>query len=215
MRCNNRIFKRTVRLKNIMLFYYIPDRVFSSLQKCIRRIGTRVQLLILYWFSKMLYFRGLERINRGVLAVKINVILILCWCSSPSDISVPAPWRFLKNSSKDFPYLLYDSQFSKVYNSYWRQKLPTVYYYLYLANLRDSFQVIDLINLECVCVKMIIDGKMFVGIHINNKELKYTERLFVRVNHKNELYFSIISFQNETNRDYVTEMLIVVFKRQS
>ena len=43
----------------------------------------------------------------------------------------------------------------------------------------------------------------------------YTERLFVRVNHKNELYFSIISFHNKTNRVYVSENNIVVFKRQS
>ena len=43
---------------------------------------------------------------------------------------------------------------------------------------------------------MAMDGNIFVGIPINNKELEYTERLFVRVNHKNELYFSIISFKN-------------------
>ena len=39
---------------------------------------------------------------------------------------------------------------------------------------------------------MIIDGKMFVGIPINN-ELEYTERLLARVNHKNELYINIYS----------------------
>ena len=49
----------------------------------------------------MLNFQGLWRIKRGVLAVKINVILILCWCSSPADISVSAPWRILKSSSED------------------------------------------------------------------------------------------------------------------
>ena len=38
--------------------------------------------------------------------------------------------------------------------------------------------------------------------------IKYTERLFVRVNHKNELYFSMISFQNEENRVYVSEINI-------
>ena len=35
---------------------------------------------------------------------------------------------------------------------------------------------------------------MFVGIPINNRELEYTERHFVRVNHKNKLYFSMTSF---------------------
>ena len=39
------------------------------------------------------------------------------------------------------------------------------------------------------------------------------EEIFVRVNHKNELYFSIISFQNGANRVYVSEINIVVFKR--
>ena len=45
----------------------------------------------------------------------------------------------------------------------------------------------------------------------------YTERLFVRVNYTNELYSSIISFQNETNRDYyiISEINIVVCKPQS
>ena len=52
---------------------------------------------------------------------------------------------------------------------------------------------------------MIIDGKMFVGIPINN-ELEYTERLFVRLNHKNELYFNTTSFQNEENRVHVLEI---------
>ena len=67
----------------------------------------------------------------------------------------------------------------------WRQKLQTVYYYLYLPSLGDSFQVISIINIECVCVKMVIYGEMFVGIaNNNNKELGYTERLFVRENHK-------------------------------
>ena len=36
----------------------------------------------------------------------------------------------------------------------------------------------------------------------------YTEWLLVRLNHKNELYFSMISFQNEANRVYVSEMLV-------
>ena len=43
--------------------------------------------------------------------------------------------------------------------------------------------------------------------------LTHTERLFVRVNHKNELYFSIISFKNEENRVYTSEINIVFFKR--
>ena len=42
--------------------------------------------------------------------------------------------------------------------------------------------------------------------------IKYAERLFVRVNHKNELYFSMISFQNEANGVYVSEINKVVFK---
>ena len=41
-----------------------------------------------------------------------------------------------------------------------------------------------------------------------------TEIVFVRVNHKNELYFSMISFQNEANRVYLPEINIVIFKRQ-
>ena len=41
---------------------------------------------------------------------------------------------------------------------------------------------------------------------------KCTERLFVRVNHRNKLYFSIISFQNEANRIYVSDIYTVVFK---
>ena len=41
----------------------------------------------------------------------------------------------------------------------------------------------------------------FVGI--NNNELEYTERLFVRVNHKNELYFSIYRFKiRQTGFEY-------------
>ena len=40
-----------------------------------------------------------------------------------------------------------------------------------------------------------------------------TVRLFVRVNHINELYFSMISFQNKANRVYVSEINLVVFKR--
>ena len=44
--------------------------------------------------------------------------------------------------------------------------------FLLKCNLRDSFQVINVINLQCVCVKMIIDEKMFVEIPINNKELE-------------------------------------------
>ena len=43
----------------------------------------------------------------------------------------------------------------------------------------------------------------------------HTERLFVRINHKNELYFSIISFHDEANRVYLSEINIVLFKRQS
>ena len=43
----------------------------------------------------------------------------------------------------------------------------------------------------------------------------YIERLFVKVNHKNELYFGIISFQNKANRVYVSDINIVVFKQQS
>ena len=42
-----------------------------------------------------------------------------------------------------------------------------------------------------------------------------TERLFVRINRKCELYFSIISFQSEASRVYVSEINIVVFKGQS
>ena len=42
-----------------------------------------------------------------------------------------------------------------------------------------------------------------------------TQRLFVRVNHKNELYFSMISFQNEGNGVNVSEINIVVFKQRS
>ena len=41
--------------RTIILFYM---KIYDS----------RVELLILYWFSKMLHFRGLERIKRGVLA---------------------------------------------------------------------------------------------------------------------------------------------------
>ena len=41
-----------------------------------------------------------------------------------------------------------------------------------------------------------------------------TERRFVRVNHKNELYFSIISFQNKANRVYVPDINIVILKLQ-
>ena len=43
----------------------------------------------------------------------------------------------------------------------------------------------------------------------------WIERLFVRVNHKNELYFSIISFQNEVNKVYVSGVNIVVFQQES
>ena len=43
----------------------------------------------------------------------------------------------------------------------------------------------------------------------------YTKRLFVRVNHENELYFSKISFQTEANGIYVSEINIVLFKRRS
>ena len=39
-----------------------------------------------------------------------------------------------------------------------------------------------------------------------NIDYLYTERLFVGVNHKNELYFSIISFQNKANRVYVSDI---------
>ena len=41
------------------------------------------------------------------------------------------------------------------------------------------------------------------------------KEFFVRINHKSELRFSIIFFQNEANRIYVSEINIVVFKRQS
>ena len=34
----------------------------------------------------------------------------------------------------------------------------------------------------------------------------YTEILFIRVYHKNGLYFSIISFKNEADRVYVSEI---------
>ena len=34
------------------------------------------------------------------------------------------------------------------------------------------------------------------------KKYKYTKRLFVSVNHKNELYFSMISFQKHTKYNY-------------
>ena len=37
------------------------------------------------------------------------------------------------------------------------------------------------------------------------------KELFVRVNHKSELYFSIMSFQNEAIRVYVSEINISVF----
>ena len=40
----------------------------------------------------------------------------------------------------------------------------------------------------------------------------YIKRIFVGVNHKNELYFSMISFQNEAHKVYVSEINIVVFK---
>ena len=53
-----------------------------------------------------------------------------------------------------------------------------------------------------------------IEIHLAIEKL-CTERLFFRVNHKNELYFSIISFQNEKNRDYVSEINIVALKQQS
>ena len=43
----------------------------------------------------------------------------------------------------------------------------------------------------------------------------YSERLFVKVNHKNELYFSMILFKNKVNRVYVSEINIVVFKRRN
>ena len=42
-----------------------------------------------------------------------------------------------------------------------------------------------------------------------------TERLFARVNHKNELYSNMISFQNEANRIYVSDINIVIFKQLS
>ena len=47
-----------------------------------------------YWFSNMFNFRGLGKIKTGVLAFEINIILILCWCSSPAS-----------------PHLLYDFPF--------------------------------------------------------------------------------------------------------
>ena len=41
---------------------------------------------------------------------------------------------------------------------------------------------------------------------------RITERLFVRINRKGESYFSIISFQNEANKVYVSDINMVVFK---
>ena len=38
----------------------------------------------------------------------------------------------------------------------------------------------------------------------------YTEKVFIRVNYKNELYFSIISFRNEANRFCVSDIDIAV-----
>ena len=45
-------------------------------------------------------------------------------------------------------------------------------------------------------------------------EIKFIEFL-IHFFHKNELYFGIISFQNEANRVYVSDIDIVVFKLQS
>ena len=39
---------------------------------------------------------------------------------------------------------------------------------------------------------------------------RHAERLFVSVNDKSELYFSMISFQNEANRVYVSDIHIVI-----
>ena len=39
--------------------------------------------------------------------------------------------------------------------------------------------------------------------------------IFIGVNHEIELYFNIISFQKEESRVYVSDINIVVFKRQS
>ena len=43
----------------------------------------------------------------------------------------------------------------------------------------------------------------FKVIELEDCYLYYTERFFIRVNHKNELYFSITLFQNEANGVYV------------
>ena len=60
---------------------------------------------------------------------------------------------------------------------------------------------------------------MAVFIDENNtrssKIFSRTERLFVRINRKSESYFSIISFQSEANRVYVSEINIVIFKRRN
>ena len=60
---------------------------------------------------------------------------------------------------------------------------------------------------------MSIKQAVFVLITELQQLFCYTERIFVRVNHKNELYLSMISFQNEANRVNVKEIYIVVFKR--
>ena len=45
---------------------------------------------------------------------------------------------------------------------------------------------------------------------VSMKNKADTLRLFVKVNHKNELYFSIISFQNEAKRVYVHTLLRIL-----
>ena len=50
---------------------------------------------------------------------------------------------------------------------------------------------------------------------LNFSSKRYTERLFVRINRKSQSYFSIISFQSEASRVYLSEINIVFFKGQS
>ena len=82
------------RMRAIVSYVIVCAESASSLKIS---LSPRVELSIPYWFSNILDFRALGRIKRGVLAAKINVISILCWCYSPADISVSAPWRILKS----------------------------------------------------------------------------------------------------------------------
>ena len=64
---------------DFFLWGHVKDKVYADTPQSIQELKekiraiidkiARVELLILYWFSKMLHFRGLERIKRGVLAV--------------------------------------------------------------------------------------------------------------------------------------------------